>query len=824
MTDAEQDAIIKLNLPSALVLAGPGCGKTHILAQRVYYAALGGVVPSQMLCLTFTNRAAREMQQRIEQQGKLSGGPFVGNLHRFCMRFLFANKLVHPDSTVIDEDDFDSFISSEVPHGLRPRHHEVAKTEAWMFQKGHNFEPYLMLHKAPQRDMSQLAETARRYHRFKIENHLLDFDDLLLRTYIALRNSKDRTHFEMCGYRWIQIDEVQDLTPLQLAIVDLVKADNATVLYLGDEQQSIYSFAGDTAGALASVKRRCGVNIYHLSRNYRSPKELVELCNSYATQFLGIEPEYLPVSVKGSSLESCLTLVHTQAARLERINAIIAANSLTADPAGTVAVLTRTNTDAVNFSQRLQAMGVEHLLISQNDLFKSVDFKTVWSHLAVCLRPQRTAEWARLLYQTKACRTLGIARRTVREMALVGLCPEMLLDFDAPSDIERYVAAMESDDVTIAVVDTETTGLNVFDDDVVQISAIKIRGGKIVEGSRLSIFVSTDKSLPAMLGDAVNPLAEIYSRSAKLHPAQALRLLSGYLDGCIVAGHNISFDLGILRHNYSRYVSSEVPAELRRGHNHIDTLTISRLLYPRLWNHSLKYMLGYLGVEGENSHNADDDVLATANLLMAFRSVASAHIGAIEAYRSDGELRKIAERFTREYGSLYRFTTDMLDDSAEHYPNSLSGAFNDAYLYFLGRSHIKPIPHVDYVMQLIEKQIVDPSLGTVLRTQLENHLQDLLSFNEGDLYAQGIISERLVVMTIHKAKGMEMDTVILHNASCRFGDLEEAYRVFYVAISRAKVRLYVGFSSNPDNTLGYLTSKFNHITPSQMAIMLARGY
>lgn len=823
MTDPRQDEIIALNRPAALVLAGPGCGKTHILAQRVYEAAMRGVDPARMLCLTFTNRAAREMQQRIETMGSFPGGPFVGNLHRFCLRFLFANKLLHPDSTIIDEEDFDSFVAEHIGRGLRPAHAEVAKTEAWLYQKSHDFPPELMLHRAPRHDSASLRDLAREYHKFKVANHLMDFDDLLLRTYTALRGAQNPDQFRMTGYNWIQIDEIQDLTPMQLAIVDLVSSDDACVLYLGDEQQSIYTFAGDTAGALASVKRRCRGNIYHLSRNYRSPKELVELCNDYATQFLDIEPEYLPESVKGSSLEACLTLVHTESDRLTRVNAVLAAEALRSRPTNTVAVLVRTNTDAVNFSRRLEAMGVEHILISQNDLFKSVDFKTVWSHLAVCLRPQRAAEWARLLYQTKACRTLAKARQTVRELSEVGLCPAQLLDIDAPSDIERFTAVMDSD-VTMAVLDTETTGLDVFTDDVIQISAVKVRGGKILEDSRLSIFLESDKELPLMVGGTSNPMIEVYAAADKLPPADGLRRLAEYLGGCTVAGHNIGFDLAILRRNWRRHLGDTLPLELSPTQKPVDTLTLSRLLYPRLWNHTLGYIIDYLGVAGANSHNADDDAAATANLMLALRDVAAAHAGAIEMYRADPDLRRTAERFAREYGQLYTFTTSLLEDDAEHYPNSLSAAFTDAYLYFLGRNHIRPIAHIDYVTQLIEKQIVDPSRGTVLRNQLENHLQDLLTFNEGDLYAQGIIRERLIVMTIHKAKGMEMDTVIVHNASCRFGDLEEAYRVFYVAISRARVRLYVGFSSNPANTLGYLTSKFRHLTPSQIATLLAKGH
>lgn len=822
MTDAEQDAVINLEVPSALVLAGPGCGKTHILARRVYSASMRGVEARRMLCLTFTNRAAREMQQRVEALSGSSQGPFVGNIHRFCLRFLFSNRLIHPDTAIVDDDDYESFITDHVPRGLRPSKSELVKVGSWLFGKAHKFPPKIMrrpFHTYPE----ETIELARRYQHFKAENHLLDFDDILLRAYKALSEPREGAPLEMTGYRWIQIDEVQDLTPLQLAIVDLVKADDATVLYLGDEQQSIYGFTGDTVGALNSIKERCRGNIYHLSRNYRSPKQLVELCNSYATQFLDIDPEFLPSSVQGESAAPCLHLMHTPNPRLMSVEAVLAKDYLEQYAPGTVAVLTRTNSEAVNFSRKLESMGVDHLLIGQHDLFKGVDFKTVWSHLAVCLRPQRTAEWARLLYQTQACKTLAKARRLVRDLSEAGLSPQQLLAIDAQSDLEKFTAIMSDRETTIAVIDTETTGLDVFTDDVVQISAVKIRGGQVLPESRLSLFIETEKTLPPTVGNAVNPLLDIYDAAEKLPAERAFGILTDYLRGCVPAGHNLSFDLAVLRHNYRRRTGRPEPEELRRGLPSIDTLTMSRLLFPRLWNHSLGHLIGYLGLEGENSHNADDDVAATAELLLALHPMSEAHGGAIEMMRGDAEVRRAAEIFSREYGPLYEYTVNLLDDDTDHYPNSLSGAFQDAYLHFLARNHIKPIRRVDYVTQLIEKQIVDPSQGTLLRTQLENHLQDLLTFNEGDLYAQGIIRERLIVMTIHKAKGMEMDTVILTNGSADFGDYEESLRVFYVGMSRAKRRLVIGFTSDPSKKLGYLTALFHHFTPREIAALMLKA-
>ena len=111
--DPSQRAVVEHRGSRALVLAGPGCGKTHILAERVAREhAVYGTAFSDMLCLTFTNRAARGMRDRIEARlGAVPEGLFVGNLHRFCVRFLHSNGLISPETTIIDEDDAAEFIN-----------------------------------------------------------------------------------------------------------------------------------------------------------------------------------------------------------------------------------------------------------------------------------------------------------------------------------------------------------------------------------------------------------------------------------------------------------------------------------------------------------------------------------------------------------------------------------------------------------------------------------------------------------------------------------------------------------------------------------------
>ena len=183
---------------------------------------------------------------------------------------------------------------------------------------------------------------ARQYEQYKRENHLVDFEDLLIMTYDSLSSfflndspenltpsaSTEGEESQVPPttykrYRWIQVDEVQDLNPLQLAIIDMITekpsshttatpaywkgADDAalrrkaeseersfTVMYLGDEQQAIFSFMGARLGTLNSLRQRCQGHLHHLSTNHRSPSYLLEVYNEYARNVLGIDKALLP--------------------------------------------------------------------------------------------------------------------------------------------------------------------------------------------------------------------------------------------------------------------------------------------------------------------------------------------------------------------------------------------------------------------------------------------------------------------------------------------------------------------------------------------------
>ena len=332
----QQQTVIEAQDGYHLVLAPPGCGKTAVLAERVVWAHSQGMPFADMACLTFTNRAARGMRERIaDRLGNAEDIDelFVGNVHRFCSRFLFDNGIVPEHSAVIDTDTSISIIAELLGEdelrvlgdaSQRQRYSQIINLQHLLYQceKGH--PGALMVHRdnLPAHVLKELCTTfrldytqqatidfyrhadfyldqpvilsseavqllrqlfaAHSYARYKQRNDLLDFEDLLLFTFDAITTGG----VTFKPLRWLQIDEVQDLNPLQLAIVDQLTApldSQPTVVYLGDAQQAIFSFMGARTDTLAKLYRRCGEGHFHnFFVNYRSPRYLLDVRPSAA--------------------------------------------------------------------------------------------------------------------------------------------------------------------------------------------------------------------------------------------------------------------------------------------------------------------------------------------------------------------------------------------------------------------------------------------------------------------------------------------------------------------------------------------------------------
>ncbi len=840
--------------------------------ERIRKAHECGVEYSDMLCLTFTNRAARGMLDRIRENilDHDVDNVYVGNVHRYCSRFLFDNALIPAETSVIDDDDTISILAQfmgeeehvlqsvnkrrrecfdavhlaalmyQIEHG-HPKelriHPEcltkqdvealqlICKTQKMLFTPSamagiyRNARDYIDIVKGREyRTQNQAAliallqkmELADFYDKYKRENRLVDFEDILLITYDYLARetalSVGGNDVPFKRYSWCQVDEVQDLNPLQLRIIDLLMVPNPesggesarSIMFLGDEQQAIFSFMGAKLSTLAQLKERCRDSIFHLAQNHRSPKYLLDIYNAYAEQVLKIDKELLPTAgFDMTRVGNELSIMCSNTLDVEYADAAQQAQRLAEqNPRETTAVIVLSNADADMISKRMDRMSVAHFKVSGTDMFSLPEVKLLTAHLSVYANEHNFIAWARLLTGLHVYERNASARKFMSQLVDKALLPTDLMLRPGSSYVREFAEAYESHE--IIVFDTETTGLDTREDDILQIAAVKMRRGEVVAGSEFSIFLETEREIPLMLGNIANPVVEERKKHRLYSQADGLRLFMDYAGQGILLGHNASFDYSILACSLRRYLPgcdlrSQCPVCF-------DSLKLARLLEPQLHRYKLVYLLEKLQLEGVNSHLADADVMATCSLVRHCYRRSLEMIPLQDEFLSLRSVRDRVEDMRRKMLPVYRATLSRLDKRQE--PDSealLATEMRNFYSYLVREAIIQPVRGIEYAFRYISRELVDVSAEPDLRAQISNHILDFSTLKESDLCSADIIDERIILTTVHKAKGLEFDNVIIFDAADdRYPSffaqgnpalMEEDARKFYVALTRARKRI-----------------------------------
>ena len=859
--DKYQIPVVEASQGYHLVLASPGCGKTHILAERIRYARERGVKYEDMLCLTFTNRAAREMTNRIQ---KVVGGDFselmVGNVHRFCSKFLFEQGRIPADSAIIDDEEAVSIIAdyrNEDEEGVTrdfnryKGYQTIIFFQHFIYQLEHQHPWKYYLHPESFTDDDREAvkhicasqkieydeqavvniyhhaqeymdeanapgldgKTADRirvllwkmyyagcYARYKEENHLFDFEDLLLYTYDIYRSDSSCKR-----YPWIQVDEVQDLNGMQLAIIDLLTAeDNPMVMYLGDEQQAIFSFMGAKVETLTLLKMRCKGNIHHLQRNHRSPKYLLDVFNDYAEKQLKIDRELLPLSDNDTKATSGdLRIIHSSTIEAEHKDITTEALCLyEQNKEERTAVIVSANSDADRISEAMTEAGLTHFKVSGRDLFDTPDVKLLLAHLSVLSNEHNSIAWTRIMKGVRAFPSHALARRFNWKLKQLALSPSDFLLYPESCYTAEFLRAYNEEE--IVVFDTETTGLNVFQDDIIEIAAIRIKGGEVV-GEPLDLYIETDKPILPMLGDKENPMYAIYhekmSTGELRSPSDALQRFLAYVGTSPILAHNANYDYNILDNNLQRYCKDTMQAHDIRC---FDSLKLIRLLAPSLHSYKLESLLETFHLAGVNSHQAIDDVKATVSLVRLCAEKAREKQAQQAAFIRHPKVKPFANVLRSNYGECYREAVNRLYKLSTDHEPVLVSELSAAYNAFRSDGLINDIPRLDYILRYLRiDMLTDETVANALAPQLSQYVMDINTLKEADFCNSKSILERIYVTTVHKAKGLEFDNVIIFDAADgRYPNAynktkqqdEEDARKFYVAMSRAKRRLFIAYA------------------------------
>jgi len=469
----EQLAVVALDVGRHLVLAPPGSGKTEMLSQRILRALTAGVRPEKMLCATFTNRAAYEMRDRVTAVAGELALPEVGNLHHFCHRFLLSVGRLHPGKYVLDEMQQLEFVKEVVDvlrgelqsgtnadlkrtHGLavmntikgicepmRVRLHEEVEllfadaerrgvsaipdilTAAQIVHQRKCGIPTCYLRQVPPSmynltsdgviDAIEIA-----YRGLKRKFRAVDFDDLVNETYLFLAQNPIP---EERRFDWVQVDEVQDLNPLQWRIVRELTSSSSVSVYFGDVEQSIFSFLGASSFQFAAEVADCTRHFF--KTNFRATPLLLEILMRYSLDVLRSEWEFLPAPSELSRDDGEVRLVP------ETSGAAIAAHVhrlLDERIAENVAVLVRDNRSADMFETVLRPLGYRTVKVSGIDLFSTAPMRDFLAFVSLFgERPPRIV-WAALFRRfAEGIFTRAQARYFVRGMFAAGFDPLSLL-------------------------------------------------------------------------------------------------------------------------------------------------------------------------------------------------------------------------------------------------------------------------------------------------------------------------------------------------------------------------------------------------------------
>lgn len=638
------------------------------------------------------------------------------------------------------------------------------------------------------------------YARYKEENHLFDFEDLLLYTYDIYRSDPTCKR-----YPWIQVDEVQDLNGMQLAIIDLLTAeDNPMVMYLGDEQQAIFSFMGAKVETLTLLKMRCKGNVHHLQRNHRSPKYLLDVFNDYAEKQLKIDRELLPLSDNDTKATSGdLRIIHSSTIEAEHKDITTEALSLyEQNKEERTAVIVSANSDADRISEAMTEAGLTHFKVSGRDLFDTPDVKLLLAHLSVLSNEHNSIAWTRIMKGVHAFPSHALARRFNWKLKQLALSPSDFLLYPESCYTAEFLRAYDEEE--IVVFDTETTGLDVFNDDIIEIAAIRIKGGEVV-GEPLDLYIETDKPILPMLGDKENPMYAIYHKKMAtgelLTPADALQRFLAYIGTSPILGHNANYDYNILDNNLQRYCNDTMQAH---DIHCFDSLKLIRLLAPSLHSYKLESLLETFQLAGVNSHQAIDDVKATVSLVRLCAEKAREKQAQQAAFIHHPKVKPFANVLRSNYGERYREAVNRLYKLSTDHEPALVSELSAAYNAFHSDGLINDIPRLDYILRYLRiDMLTDETVANALAPQLSQYIMDINTLKEADFCNSKSILERIYVTTVHKAKGLEFDNVIIFDAAdgrypnaynkTKLQDEEDA-RKFYVAMSRAKRRLFIAYA------------------------------
>ncbi len=380
-----------------LVLAAAGTGKTRTLTYRVAYLVEHGVPAENLLLLTFTNRAAKEMLERANSlTGNAISSLWGGTFHHVCNRMLrkAADRIgFQRDFVILDRDDSCKLIEQCINSITRnkkdfPKKNVIASMIGMAANRGCGIESVVEGQLDSLKvDPSEIVAVARMYAERKNELGMMDFDDLLINGLKLLKEHQFVREFYQEKFRHVLVDEYQDTNRMQAEMVDILAARNRSVMAVGDDFQCIYSWRGaNFANIMDFPTRWPDCRIIKLERNYRSAPEILDVANASirgnAEQFRRYPKELR--AVRNSRRKPSFYLLYDGEEQGIAVSGLIRRYLEDGYQPKDVAVLYRAHFHVVGLEFHLRNIGVPYVVTSGVGVFELAHVKDVISFLRMC--------------------------------------------------------------------------------------------------------------------------------------------------------------------------------------------------------------------------------------------------------------------------------------------------------------------------------------------------------------------------------------------------------------------------------------------------------
>lgn len=426
LNEAQRAAVEYIDGPS-LVIAGAGSGKTRVLTYKIAYLLSQGMKPWSIMALTFTNKAAREMKERI---GKLVGNDlaqhlYMGTFHSIFSRILRAEAEhigFNNNFTIYDESDSRSLIKAIVKEmGLDDKKYKPAAVHAKISMAKNNlmsaaaYESDAAIFEQNKRaQMPEVGKIFVAYVQRCKQANAMDFDDLLTLTYQLFREHEDIRHKYAARFDYVLVDEYQDTNHVQMSIVMQLCQEKLRVCAVGDDSQSIYSFRGANIDNILNYQRQFqGTRLFKLEQNYRSTQTIVEAANSLIKHNRNqIPKDVFSENAKGEKIQykpaysdkEEAAIVAKDVKRIRREDGCQYSD---------FAILYRTNAQSRSFEEEFRKQGIPYRIYGGLSFYQRKEIKDIIAYFRLVANPDDEEAIRRIInYPAR-----GIGATTVLKIA-----------------------------------------------------------------------------------------------------------------------------------------------------------------------------------------------------------------------------------------------------------------------------------------------------------------------------------------------------------------------------------------------------------------------